>query len=378
MRVLTVESSGALKGLVVLVRSSLNVPVLHGAVLNPFRLDAALPTITLLSAHGAKVVLVSHIDGDGTPSLRPVYEYLKSKIALTFVDDVVGESTRAAVKGMKDGQVLMLENIRRDVGEVANDENFTRKLASLGDVFVNDDFATAHRNHASIIGLPKLLPSFAGLQFMAELNGLTKALNPQSPSVAVLGGAKFVTKEPLIRALLPKYDYVFVGGALAIDFYKAQGYEVGKSLVSDSPHLADLLNNSKLLLPVDATVVGVHGTEVKDVRSLLPNDIIYDVGPASIETLKPLITKARTVLWNGPLGNFEKGFSAMTESLAQVIADAAGVSIVGGGDTIASIQKLGLNDKFEFLSTAGGAMLDFLAHGTLPGIDALENGKTLS
>lgn len=323
------------------------------------------------------MVLVSHIDGEGSPSLRPVYEYLKTKVPLVFVDDVAGERARTAVHALTNGQVALIENVRRDAGEVANDDAFARRLASLGDVFVNDDFAAAHRKHASIIGVPKYLPSYAGLQFVAEVAGLTKALEPKSPSLAIVGGAKFVTKEPLIRALLPKYDFVFVGGALAIDFYKAKGYEVGKSLVSDAPHLADLLTNSKVILPVDATVVGPAGTFVKDVHELLPNDTIYDIGPKSIETLKPLAAKARTVLWNGPLGNFEKGFSSMTEELAKVLADAPGVSVVGGGDTIASIQKLGLNNKFEFLSTAGGAMLDFLAHGTLPGIEALKNAKTL-
>jgi phosphoglycerate kinase len=377
MRALTVESATALRGHTVLLRASLNVPVENGVVRNPFRLDAALKTVGLLSSAGARVVLISHIDGDGSPSLRPVYEYLKTKVPLVFVEDVAGERARTAVHALTDGQVALIENVRRDAGEVTNDDAFARRLASLGDVYVNDDFAAAHRKHASIIGVPQYLPSYAGLQFVAEVEGLTKALEPKSPSLAIVGGAKFVTKEPLIRALLPKYDYVFVGGALAIDFYKAKGYEVGKSLVSDSPHLADLLTNSKVILPVDATVVGPAGTFVKDVRELLPNDTIYDIGPKSIEMLRPLAAKARTVLWNGPLGNFEKGFSSMTEELATVLADAPGVSVVGGGDTIAAIQKLGLNDKFEFLSTAGGAMLDFLAHGTLPGIEALENAKTL-
>jgi phosphoglycerate kinase len=377
MRALTVEIASTLRGHTVLLRASLNVPVENGVVRNPFRLDAALKTVTLLSSAGARVVLISHIDGDGSPSLRPVYEYLKTKVPLVFVEDVAGERARAAVHALTDGHVALIENVRRDAGEVANDDAFARRLASLGDVYVNDDFAAAHRKHASIIGVPQYLPSYAGLQFVAEVEGLTKALEPKSPSLAIVGGAKFVTKEPLIRALLPKYDFVFVGGALAIDFYKAKGYEVGKSLVSDSPHLADLLTNSKVILPVDATVVGPAGTFVKDVRELLPNDTIYDIGPKSIETLKPLAAKARTVLWNGPLGNFEKGFSSMTEELAKVLADAPGVSVVGGGDTIAAIQKLGLNDKFEFLSTAGGAMLDFLAHGTLPGIEALKNAKTL-
>jgi phosphoglycerate kinase len=212
---------------------------------------------------------------------------------------------------------------------------------------------------------------------MRELHGLTPALTPTSPSLAIVGGAKFLTKEPLIRALLTKYDQVCVAGALATDFLKAKGYEVGTSLVSDAPHITDLLSNSKILFPPDVVVENVHGREVKLVSEVLPNDAILDMGPHTIALLAPKVAKARIVLWNGPLGNFERGYVEATEALATLLAGAAGVSVVGGGDTIASIEKLGLNKKFEFISTAGGAMLDFLAHGTLPGIEALKNGKGL-
>lgn len=365
-------------GHTVLVRAALNVPVEKGRVMNPFRLHAALPTLSLLAGHGAKVVLISHINGEPQASLRPVYEYLRTKIEISYVDDVVGEHAREAVRALAPGKILMLENVRRDPGEVANDDHFVRRLASLGDIYVNDDFPAAHRAHASVAGLPKYLPSYAGEQFIAELTGLSQALEPKSPSLAVLGGAKFVTKEPLIRALLKKYDQVFVGGALATDFFKAKGYQVGKSLVSDSPHLADLLTNSKIMLPVDVTVGNAYGKEVKQPTEVLPVDCIYDMGPQSLDSLVPYIAKAKTVLWNGPMGNFEKGYSDMTEGLAKLVAQAPGASIVGGGDTIAAIEKLGLNSKFEFLSTAGGAMLDFLAHGTLPGIEALEQSKKLT
>jgi phosphoglycerate kinase len=367
-----------LAGHTVLVRSSLNVPVEAGRVTNPFRLEAALSTISLLSARGVKVVLLSHIGDTPAASLRPVYEYLKKKIEIQFVDDVVGARATAAARGLKNGEVLLLENLRRDPGEIKNSDDFARRLATLGDVYVNDDFAAAHRSHASLVGVPKYMPSYAGLQFEAELSGLVHALAPKSPSLAILGGAKFVTKEPLIRALLTKYDTVFVGGALATDFFKAKGYEVGRSLTSAAPHIQDLLQNSKIMLPEDVTVQSVSGQEVKKPSELLPSDCIYDIGPVTLTKLTPYIEKGKTVLWNGPMGNFEKGYSEMTEALARIVAGAAGVSVVGGGDTIASIEKLGLNKKFEFLSTAGGAMLDFLAHGTLPGIEALKNAKKLA
>lgn len=379
MRVKSItEAVEHVTGLTVLVRASLNVPIDSGRVMNPFRLEAALATISLLSAHGAKVVLLSHINGEPQASLRPVYEYLQKKIALQFVDDVVGTRAVAAVRALKNGDILLLENIRRESGEVANDDHFTRRLATLGDIYVNDDFAAAHRAHASIVGLPKYLPSYVGVQFASEIDGFSQALEPLSPSLAIVGGAKFVTKEPLIQALLGKYDHVFVGGALAASFLKAQGYEVGRSFVSDAPHLKALLLNSKMLLPTDVVVLGNHGKEVKSVSNILPSDIIYDIGPTSVASLAPLILKARIVLWNGPMGYFEGGYREATDALAKVVAGAAGDSVVGGGDTIASIESLGLNSKFEFLSTAGGAMLDYLAHGTLPGITALEQAKTLA
>lgn len=372
MRVLNIQDAPSLRGITVLLRASLNVPVSGGTVLNPFRLVRALETVTFLQKKGARVVLLSHIDGPVGSSLRPVYEYLRKTTELGFVDDVAGERARAAVRALKDGEVLMLENVRRNTGEEQNDEHFARTLAALGDIYVNDDFATSHRKHASIVRLPQLLPSYAGLQFIAEVEGLSHALEPKSPCLAILGGAKFVTKEPLIRYLLIKYDKLFIGGALANDFFKAKGYEVGRSLISESPHIKDLLENSKVMLPVDVTVQGVDGKESKSVQEVLPNEVIYDAGPLTIDTLAPLIAKARTILWNGPLGNFEKGFSDVTEALARLIADSEAVSIVGGGDTIASIQRLKLEKEFTFTSTAGGAMLDFLAHGTLPGIEALE------
>lgn len=375
MSVVSITQAPDVRGLTVLLRTSLNVPVANGEVVNPFRLARALETITYLRFHGAKVVLISHIGDGPEASLTPVYNHLKKTIPLTFVEDIVGEHARKAVAGMKNGDLVMLENLRRDSGEKDNDEDFARKLASLADIYVNDDFAVAHRKHASVVGVPKFLPSYAGLQFMAEVKGLTPALEPKSPSLAIIGGAKFVTKEPLIRQLLEKYDHVFIGGALANDFLKAKGYEVGRSLVSDIGDAKDMLKNSKVILPVDVTVLGVDGRDVKVPNEVLSTEIIYDVGPMTIAHLGPLVSKAKTILWNGPLGNFEHGFREMTEALARMVANSAGDSVVGGGDTIAAIQRLKIENEFSFTSTAGGAMLDFLAHGSLPGIEALEKSK---
>lgn len=360
-----------LKGMRVLVRVDFNVPLTDGRVSDAIRLDAALPTISYLLARNARVILVSHMS-KSLASLEPVYIYLRHTLPISFVADVAGVPAHQAASGLKDGQALLLENIRRNPGEEANDPQFAKELASLGDIYVNDAFPVSHRAHASIVGVPALLPSYAGFQFLKEVEGLTPALTPQSPSLAIVGGAKLVTKLALIQSLLLKYDQVFVGGALANDFYAAKGYQVGKSLVSGSDEAKGLLLNSKILLPETVTVSNAVHREDKPANEVGKEEMISDIAPASIDALAPVVAKARTILWNGPMGNFENGFTEGTGVLAKLVSGSAGNTIVGGGDTLASIQNLGLMEKFSFVSTAGGAMLDFLANGTLPGIGALE------
>jgi 3-phosphoglycerate kinase len=290
--------------------------------------------------------------------------------------------------------VLVLENLRRSKGEVQNDPAFARELATLADIFVQDSFDTCHRMHASIISVPKLLPSYAGLLLEEEVKELSQALNPKHPALAVIGGAKFSTKEDVLEALLKMYDQVFVGGALADDFLKASGQEIGKSLVSDAsePILKDLLANPKLVLPVDSLVVpesslnaphqaqaevrrhtfGVSvASRIAPVGQVQPDEVIIDHGPGTDILLGNLAARSKSILWNGPLGKYEDGFVGATDSFARAVAASGAHSVVGGGDTIASIEGLGLLPKFSFVSTGGGSMLDFLAKGTLPGIDAL-------
>ncbi len=368
----SIEEVSDLEGKRVLVRAALNVPIQNGTVTDPLRLELAMKTIELLLSRGARVILMSHMS-DTTGTLEPVFQYLKKKIPLDFVRDVAGEEAHTAAASLEEGRALLLENLRRDVREEQNDEEFAQALSSLADLYVNDDFTVSHRAHAAIVRVPGLLPGYGGLQFMEELRGLTPALTPPAPSLAILGGAKLKTKLALLESLLQKYDRVFVGGALANDFFKAKGFEVGKSLVSDDVSAArSLLGNPKILLPEIVTALTQSGKEDARISAILPEDTILDIAPASIEMLQPHITEAQFVLWNGPMGNFEKGFREGTDRLAKAVADAPGRSVVGGGDTLASIQNLGIMDTFEFVSTAGGAMLDFLAHGTLPGIKALE------
>ncbi|OGG44133.1 phosphoglycerate kinase [Candidatus Kaiserbacteria bacterium RIFCSPHIGHO2_01_FULL_48_10] len=368
----SIEERTDLKGKRVLVRADINVPIQDGKVADSLRIDLALQTIQYITNQGGRVILISHMS-DVAGSLAPVAEYLQKKIPLHFLLGVAGPSAQKAAHHLSDGEVLLLENLRHDAREEKNDPEFAKELASLADIYVNDGFPVAHRSHASIVGVPKLLPSYAGFQFFKELNGLTPALSPESPSIAIIGGAKLITKISLIQALLKKYDKVFMGGALANDLYVAKGYEIGKSLVSGTGHATNLLENPKIILPMRVIVSGPLGARETRASEVGKEETISDIAPSSIRELKPFLEKASSTLWNGPMGNFEKGFRQGTDVLAEMIASSPGKKIIGGGDTLSSIQNLGLSEKFTFISSAGGAMLDFLANGTLPGIEALDN-----
>ncbi|OGG40276.1 phosphoglycerate kinase [Candidatus Kaiserbacteria bacterium GWA2_50_9] len=377
----------------ILVRAPLNVPIKNGKVVSEYRLRRALPTIQYLRERGAKIILASHRGQMGTETLAPVASALGELIPdVSFCPETIGERARAAVRGLSPGHILVLENLRRDKGEERNDPVFARELAALADIFVQDSFDTCHRTHASIVGIPKLLPSYAGLLFEEEITELSQALTPKHPSLAVISGVKFSTKEEVLTALLMHYDHVFVGGALANDFLKAAGQEVGKSLIShgDETAIRKLLENPKLVLPLDSIAARIAGTgytqgevrrhtfrvssasRISPIGQVLPNEIILDHGPGTVALLADLAQKAKSILWNGPLGKYEDGFTAATNAFARAVTASKAHSVVGGGDTIATIENLGLLPKFSFVSTGGGAMLDFLARGTLPGIEALD------
>lgn len=379
----TIRDIKVFENIPILVRTALNVPIENEQVVNDYRLRRAVPTIAYLQERGAKVVLISHIGEQGTETLAPVAEALKGLVqGISFFPETIGERARAAVRDLAPGQVLVLENLRRNKGETRNEPAFAKELAALADIFVEDSFDTCHRMHASIVGVPKLLPSYAGLLLEQEIEALSQALTPKHPAFAVIGGAKFNTKEDVLSTLLKAYDHVFVGGALANDFLKASGQEVGASLVSnaDEKTIKKLLANPKLILPVDSIVIPSTAIGTMNARAeartasqgqVRPDEVILDHGPGTITLLANLAKKAKTILWNGPLGNYENGFIEATDSFARAVAASGAHSTVGGGDTVASIEGLGLLPRFSFVSTGGGAMLDFLAEGTLPGIDAL-------
>lgn len=374
----TVRDIKVLENVPVMVRAALNVPLQDGKVANTFRLRQALPTIEFLQKKHARVILIGHIGDKGTETLEPVAEALRAFIPrLSFCPSTVGSEARAMVRDMRPGDVLMLENLRRHNGETANDEAFAAELAELADVFVEDSFDVCHRAHASVVGVPKLLPSYAGFLVAAEVKELTRALRPKRPSLAIIGGAKFTTKEPVIEKLLKTYDHVFVGGALANDFLKAKGLPVEASLVSDVDMRAmeKLLKNPKLVLPVDE-VYAEPNAPIEDAKEGMldgkaPFEAILDSGSKTATLLESLVSRANTILWNGPLGNYEHGYTEATERLARAIAKRGAYSVLGGGDTIAAVEKLGVTGHFSFVSTGGGAMLDFIAQGTLPGLTAI-------
>jgi phosphoglycerate kinase len=269
---------------------------------------------------------------------------------------------------------ILLENLRREEGEKKNSPSFARALSRYAEIYVNEAFPESHRPYASIIGITKYLPGYAGLQFLSEIKNLSKAFNPKHPFLFILGGAKFETKIPLVKRFLRSADVVFISGALSNDFFKARGYETGNSLISKNNfQFSSLLKNKKLILPIDVKVVNNLGSHFTQPNKIMANESVVDTGPQTINLLKDLIRKSKFILWNGPLGIYEDGFSGATEEIIKFISKNKTDSIIGGGDTVAMISKLKFENKLGFVSTGGGATLDFLTKGTLPGIKAIKD-----
>ena len=362
-----------LKGKKVLLRLDLNVPVKDGEVLNDFRIKKILPTIDFLKEHGAKIIIISHIVREKTETFKPVFNYLKKIMDIVFVSDVLNDDASAVVNNMKDGDIVMIENLRQHEGEKNNDESFSKQIARLGDIYVNEAFANSHRSHSSIVGIPQFLPSYSGILFQKEIQALSESFKPQSPFLFIIGGNKLKTKLSLIEKMAKIADNVFVGGALANDFFKAKGLNVGTSFISDEPvDLSNLIKNEKIILPVDVVVKNEKGdVQTKKPTDVLSGEKILDAGDDTVSQLLKLVNDSKFVLFNGPLGDYEKGFGKPTAELIRIIGNSDVNSIVGGGDTTAIISNLGIEDQFTFVSTGGGAMLDFLLNETLPGIKAL-------
>ncbi len=362
-----------LRGKYVLVRSSLNVPLVDGVVRDAFRIKQALPTLRYLREQGAKTIILSHIGRDPEETLQPVFDALEKFLPLHWGGDVTSAEFAERRGLMSDGDILLAENLRQHEGETASDPVFVEVLAALGELYVNDAFAEAHREHASTYGVAQKLPAYAGLTLLEEVTMLQKAMTPESPSLFLLGGAKFETKMPLVEKYLSIYDNVFIGGALVNDVLKALGHEVGQSMVSDVS-LTDtaFLHNKKLLLPVDVVVEGSGGRRSCTIESVQSDEKILDMGPMTIDMLAAYIENAKTILWNGPFGAYELGYTQSTEITARHVAASDAYSVIGGGDTVAAVEKLKINELFGFVSTGGGAMLTLLEQGTTPVLELLE------
>jgi len=366
-----------LEGKYVFLRSSINVPIVDNEVRNQFRITRGIATVQYLVSKGARVIIAGHVGSDGSQSAQPITDVFSQYVPTQFSSQIFGEETTSKRDALQNGEVLLLENLRSDPREKKNDVDFAKELASFADVYVNDAFAASHREHASLNAITQFLPSYAGLNFMHEYEELSKALTPEHPALFLLGGAKFDTKMPLVEKFLDVYDHVFIGGALANDFFKAQGYEVGGSLVSDVSLVdSPLLTNQKIILPIDVIVQKNETSRVCAPSEVQSDERIMDAGPETIQMLAKYIEGAQMVLWNGPFGDYEHEFADQTITTAKYIAEAKGYSVIGGGDTVASIEELNCQEKYNFLSTAGGAMLTFLELGTLPAITALENSPS--
>ena len=383
------------KGKRVLVRCDFNVPMQDGKITDDTRIVSALPTINYLTEHGAKVILMSHM---GRPKGEPVKEYSLQPVArklseltgnnviFAASDKVVDDSVETAAANLAEGEIMLLENVRFRKEETKNEPSFAKELASLGDIFVNDAFGTAHRAHASTAGIADYLPCVSGFLIEKEVKFLGSAVeNPKRPFVAIMGGAKVGDKIPVIENLLKKVDVLIIGGGMSYTFFKAEGLEIGTSILDeDNVQLASQLlkkaeeSGVKMLLPVDTICAKEFKNDTEFAafdKDKIPSDYMgMDIGPKTIQLYEEAIAKAATVVWNGPMGVFEMpNFAKGTRAIAEALAESDAVTIIGGGDSAAACEQFGLKDKMTHISTGGGASLEFLEGKTLPGIAVIQD-----
>lgn len=382
-----------ISGKLVFVRSDFNVPLKDGKIKEDYKITTALPTLEFLLKCGARVVTATHLGDPGgkkvknltvEPIAKKLEKLLKKKVR--FIADVVGESADKAKHDLKNGEILLLENLRFEPGEEANKNKFAKALAKGMDFYVNNAFAVSHRAHASVAGIKKHLPSYAGLLLEEEVESLDRALHPKKPLVVIIGGAKIKTKLPIIEKFLPIADQILVGGGIANDFLKQLDYEVGKSLVSDDQKNAKKLKklykkygNDKIILPIDFVTsndkAGKKKVKVAKVDEVGINDYIFDLGPETIRFYSRFIKKAETLVWNGPLGWFEhKEFKHSTMAIGQYFASRSNgpaFGVAGGGETVEALKLTKMFDQVDWVSTAGGAMLEYLSGAKLPGLEKI-------
>jgi len=363
---------GDVTGKRVLVRVDCNVSLGDDNLVQDdeaLRIKAVLPTLEFLRSHSARTIIISHIGREPHETLVPIAEYMNKhlRMPVKFIPALGGELVEQALDNMQNGDMVMLENLRSSDGEESNDEAFAKTLASYADIYVNDAFSVSHRNHASLVGIPLYLPSFAGFHMLDEIKHLDRVRSPEHPIVVIIGGAKFETKLDLMKQLLPTANAIIIGGALANRIYKERGFEIGNSKIDTEGDVTSLAESEKVLLARD--VITEQGK--KSIQEMTSAEKILDNDIHSIPDIDSIIKNAKTILWNGPFGYYEGGFVQGTQDMAHLIAESDATSIVGGGDTVVILFDEKILDKFTFVSMAGGAMLDYLIHGTLPGIEAL-------
>ena len=359
-----------LKGKKVLLRIDVNTSLGENAAVDPgedWRIIKSYQTIKYLTKQGASVILISHIGRDPQESLKPIFEYMSQSLQLGFIPSYDYELIENTINKMQHGSVLMLENLRQHEGEKTNNAEFLKPIAELCDIYVNDAFSVSHRKHASVHAVTNLLPSFFGLQFVDEITYLSQALDSEGTTTLILGGAKFGTKLNLLKKMLPKVSYVLMGGALANVFLRERGFEIGESF-ADDVDISSMLNNEKILLPID--YVDQDGDLLK-IDQVNEHDVILDIGHETEELFEQIIAGSDVVLWNGPMGKYEDGYTSGSLAIAKSLSHSKAFSVTGGGDTATVILEQRVSESFDFISTGGGAMLDFLVDGTLPGIDAI-------
>lgn len=372
----TIKDLKDIKNKNVIVRVDYNVPLKNNKIIDAKRIEASFETIKYLQKKGARVLLLAHL-GEGSDSLRPIAKYLTKYFKTFFITENINNTEKilSILKEIPTDAIVLFENIRQYEGEQKNDIKFAKTLSKLGDIFVNDAFSVSHRKHASVVGVAKYLPSYAGIQLEKEIKNLSPLLeNKKHPFVFILGGAKFGTKIPLINRFLDKADSLVIAGAIVNSFYKTAGFEVGNSVIEDGyeKQIKKLLSSPNILLPVDVVVLRDNKKKNVSIDDVSKADTIVDIGFRSVELISEKIKKAKVVVWNGPTGWYEKGFVKATKDLALAMKDMKGYGVIGGGDTGAVVEKTIGSSKKVFISTGGGATLDFLANGTLVGVQLLK------
>jgi phosphoglycerate kinase len=386
MKVATIQKVKNLKNKVVFLRVDFNVALQKGKIKEDYKIKSELETINFLLGKGVKLIIATHLgEPKGKPekacSVKPVAAYLQKllKKPVKFSAETIGPKVAKAVSNLKAGEIIMLENLRFNAGELTNDNNFAKELSRLADIYVNDAFAVCHRDQASVSAIKKYLPAYAGLLLAQELAALNKIIKPKKPLVVIMGGAKIATKAPLISKLYPSASHILLGGALVNNFFKYQKKEIGRSLFdADSLVCVDKLcrvkkNAAKIILPLDVIVKTKSGlAQLRHPEEVKKDEIILDIGPETISLFAQYIKKAQTLVWNGPMGKFEEaGFKQGTLSIARLVASRSSgkaYGLVGGGETIEALKLTKMAEYVDWVSTAGGAMLTYLGGGKMPGL----------